>query len=284
MQPHPSLPDYELLRELGGGPLTRVFEACHREGQFRCAIKLLRPDWADDAMAKQLLRREARAGLAARHRQLVKLLDAQVTRDPYYIVMELLGGEPLRARLTRDYSLEPRTAFWIARQTAEALAAVHKAGFVHGDVKPDNVRLVDASSAVLVDLGFAHRPGEMEGLIRDGYLFGTPEYLAPELCDFQADHAFASDWFSFGLVLFEMLTGELPYPAGEPAALLERHQTMDLAWTIKARSADWPPRMKLLLQRLLSRQPGDRPGGATVVQELVALEISTLGATARRAA
>jgi serine/threonine protein kinase len=284
MHPYPCLPDYELLRELGGGPVTRVLEARHRDGQFPCAVKLLRPEWADDLMAQQMLRREARTGLAVRHRQLVKLLDAQVTRDPVYIVMELLGGETLRARLSRDYALEPRDASGIARQTAEALAAVHKAGFVHGDVKPDNVRLVDAGSAVLMDLGFAHRPGELEALIRDGYLFGTPEYLAPELCGFEADHAFASDWFSFGLMLFEMLTGELPYPAGEPAELLTRHQSMDLAWAIKARSAHWPPRMKLLMQRLLSRQPAERPGGATVVQELVALEIASLGATARRAA
>jgi len=284
MQPHPCLPDYDLLRELGGGPVTRVFEARHREGQFPCAVKLLRPEWSADAMARQMLRREARAGLAARHRQLVKLLDAQVTRDPAYIVMELLGGESLRARLARDYALTPRTAYCVARQIAEALAAVHKAGFVHGDVKPDNLRLVDASSAVLMDLGFAHRPGELEALIREGYLFGTPEYLAPELCGFQADHAFASDWFSFGLVLFEMLTGELPYTAGEPAEVLRWHQTTDLSWNIKAHSSDWPPRMKLLMQRLLSRRPADRPPGTAVVQELVALEIAALSSSVRRAA
>ena len=72
---------------------------------------------------------------------MIKFLDTHVTRPPYFLVMELLGGESLRSRLRRDYRLELATALWITRQTAEALAALHRAGFVHGDIKPDNVRL-----------------------------------------------------------------------------------------------------------------------------------------------
>lgn len=272
----PQLAEYELLKELGGGPLTRVFHARHREGDFRCAVKILRDEWAHDPMARQLLRREARVGLAVRHPQLVKLLDAQVTRDPYYIVMELLAGETLREHLSKNYTLDQRGAFLMARQIAEALAALHRAGFVHGDVKPDNIRLSGAGHAVLIDLGFAHRPGEHEALVRDGYLLGTAEYLAPELCGFSVDHAFASDWFSFGLVMFEALCGELPYPAGTVAEVLRSHVETELAPILRRRSFAWPRPMAQLIERLLSRRPSDRPQGSQVVQSLVALEIAAL--------
>src|SRR5205823_13764394 len=155
-----------------------------------------RPTWQDQATAVKLLQREARAGLAIRHPHLVSLRYAHVTAPPYFLVMDLLPGESLRRRLRRDYRLDVPTAVWIARQTADAVAALHRAGFVHGDVKPDNVRLVDDGAAVLIDLGFAHRPGENQALLREGYLLGTANYLAPELCNLDADGDAASDLFS----------------------------------------------------------------------------------------
>ena len=85
--------------------------------------------------------------------------------------------------MRRDFRLDPAEAVWIARQTAEALAALHRAGFLHGDVKPENLRLTSAGPAVLIDLGFAHRPGENAAFLREGYVLGTANYLAPELCD-----------------------------------------------------------------------------------------------------
>ncbi|MFL5329583.1 MAG: serine/threonine-protein kinase [Gemmataceae bacterium] len=278
----PTLPDYELEKELGGGPLTQVFAARHRQGGFRCAVKLLRPEWANDANAQQLLRREARAGLSARHRHLVKLLDAQVMREPYYIVMELLGGESLRARLRREYTLEPRIAFWIARQIAEALLALHKIGFVHADIKPDNIRMLDAGTATLIDLGFTHRPGENQALARDGYLFATADYLAPELCDLKQDHSYASDWFSFGLTLFEMLTGTRPFASVSPIETLIQHRDIDVTPVVRKAARNWQPRLAWLVENLLKRKPTDRPNGAMVLHELTALEIAAL--SVRRAA
>src|SRR5206468_8672558 len=144
---------------------------------------------------------------AVQHPHLVRLRYVHVLTPPYFLVMELLPGESLRRRLRRDYCLDASTSVWIVRQTAEALAALHRAGFVHGDVKPDNIRLVDDGTAKLIDLGFAHRPGENAALLRKGYLLGTANYLAPELC---ANDPFAdetADLFSFGVTLYEMLTG-----------------------------------------------------------------------------
>ena len=166
MQPLPRIPGYELLTCFGGSLLTSVYSARSRAGDTPCAVKVLNRDWQDDATAVKLLQREARACLAVQHRHLVKLLDTHVTRPPYFLVMELLGGESLRRRLRRDYRLGLPEALWITRQTAEALAALHQTGFVHGDVKPDNIRLVANGTAILLDLGFAHRVGENAQLLR----------------------------------------------------------------------------------------------------------------------
>src|ERR1700676_222845 len=160
MQPIPRIPGYHLLGRLGGGPMTTVYEARAADDGAACAVKVVRPDWDDQETAIKLLQREARAGLSVRHAHLVRLEYAHVTRPPYFLVMELLPGESLRRRLRRDYALDAPAALWIARQTAEALAALHRKGFIHGDVKPDNVRLAAAGCAMLLDLGFAHHPGE----------------------------------------------------------------------------------------------------------------------------
>src|SRR5262249_20498043 len=149
---------------------------------------------------------------------------AHVTAPPYFLVMDLLGGESLRRRLRRDYRLDVPTAVWGARQTADALAALHRAGFLHGDVKPDNIRLVDDRTTRLIDLGFAHRLGENAAFLRDGYVLGTANYLAPELCDFKSEAGFSSDIFSLGATLYEMLTGTLPYPAGSLGQTIRRHK------------------------------------------------------------
>src|SRR5919204_1816606 len=214
MQPTPRIPGYHLLQRLGGGPMTAVYAARDGATDAPCAVKVVRQDWEDQATAAKLLQREARAGLGVRHPHLVRVRDAHVTHPPYFLVMDLLPGESLRRRLRREYRLPVTDAVWVARQTAEALTALHRAGFLHGDVKPDNVRLTGAGTAALIDLGFAHRPGENAAFLRDGYVLGTANYLAPEQCAPDPAEGPASDLFSLGVMLFEMLTGRLPYPPG----------------------------------------------------------------------
>jgi serine/threonine protein kinase len=275
MQPPPRIPGYEMFACLGGGPMTCVYAGREQGSDRVCAVKVVRPDWEDPSTAVKLLQREARAGLAVHHRHLVRLLDTHVTRPPYFLVMELLGGESLRRRLRRDYRLDLVTTVWVARQTAEALAALHRAGFVHGDVKPDNVRLVDDGTAVLIDLGFAHRAGENAALLRQGYLLGTANYLAPELCAFREEGGLAGDLFSLGVMLFEMLTGRLPYPPGSLDQTLRRH-ACDPPDDLRRHAATLPPVLAALVGRLLARRPEDRPRAGQVVQQLIGLEIAAL--------
>jgi len=275
MQALPPIPGYELLKCLGGGQLTTVFAARDCAADTGCAVKVLRAEWEDQATAIKLLQREARAGLAIRHPHLVRMLHTHVTRPPYFLVMELLSGESLKRRLQRDYRLDLPTALWVARQTAEALAALHRAGFVHGDFKPDNILLVGDGTAVLIDLGFAHRPGENTSFFAQGYILGTVDYLAPELCEPDPQTDPGSDLFSFGVTLFEMLSGRRPYPPGSLQETLSRRRWEPPA-DIRACAGPLPPPLVTLVERLLARRPADRPRAAAVVQQLIALEIAAM--------
>ncbi len=276
MQLSPTVPGYELIERLGGGPLTCVYSARDSATDELCAVKLLRPDWEDQPTAVKLLQREARTGLAIRHPHLVPFLFAHVTRPPYFLVMELLKGESLRRRLRRDDRLDVLTALWIVRQCAEALTVLHKAGFLHGDIKPDNIRLVEDGHAVLIDLGFAHRPGENAHLLKRGYVLGTVDYLAPELCAFDEETETCSDLFSLGVTLFEMLTGQLPYPHGTIEQTLRRHSGEPPA-DIRDLAEGLPSGLVNLIDRLLSRRPQDRPRAGQVVQHIIALENIVIG-------
>src|SRR5205823_4112057 len=142
-----------------------VYAARAYDGEALCAVKLPRPEWLDQPIATKLLQREARAAFAVAHHSLVKVVDAHVLTPPHFLAMEMLSGETLRRRLRRDYQLDTASAVWITRQIAEALSALHRKGFIHGDVKPDNIRLVEDGKAILMDLGFAHRVGENASLL-----------------------------------------------------------------------------------------------------------------------
>jgi serine/threonine protein kinase len=237
---------------------------------------LLRPDWDDPSTAIKLLQREARAGLAVRHPHLVRLLEVHVTRSPYFLVMEYLSGESLRSRLRREYQIDPDRVVWIGRQTTEALVALHRAGFLHGDIKPDNVFLAEDGRAVLIDLGFAHRPGENAAFLRQGYILGTANYLAPELCGPDPSAELSSDLFSLGAMLFELLTGRLPYPPGSVDQIFRRH-ACDPPADVRKQLPMLPTALGKLIGRMLAHEPSERPTAGQVLRQLIALEIAGLG-------
>jgi len=256
MRALPKVPGYELLRCLGGGALTRVYAARDCTSDEICAVKLIREDWRDPVTAVKLLQREARAGLAVQHPHLVKTQYVHVTRPPYFLVMEMLPGESLRCRLRRDYRLDVPTALWIIRQTAEALAALHRAGFLHGDVKPENIRLVDDGTAKLIDLGFAHRPGENAAFYRHGYVLGTANYMAPEVVR-RRQTSQALDIFSFGVTAYELCAFELPWARGTGVAAMT-HGTHEPA-DIRKYCPAIDPRLERAIFACLEAEPENRP-------------------------
>jgi serine/threonine protein kinase len=276
MKALPKIPGFELLTCLGGGVITSVYAARDCENDEPCAVKVLRPDWEDQPVAVKLLQREARACLSVRHPHLVRVLHEHVLTPPHFLVMEFLSGESLRRRMRRDYQLGIPTALWIARQTAEALAALHRRGFIHGDVKPDNIRLVDAGTAVLLDLGFAHHPGENASFLEKGYVLGTVNYLAPELCGEAPEDDARADIYSLGVTLFEMLTGQLPYAGGAPLETMHRHRTLSPR-PLRECLPGTPAALCQLVERMMSRELGARPRADRLVQELIQCEIESLG-------
>lgn len=276
MKALPNIPGFELLSCLGGGMLTSVYSAHDLQRDTTCAVKVLRPDWQDHPVAVKLLQREARACLAVKHPNLVTLSHAHVTRPPYFIVMDMLPGESLRRRLRRDYQVEVGEALWIVRQVVEALAALHRKGFVHGDIKPDNIRITDEGKATLLDLGFAHRPGENAMLLEQGYVLGTVNYLAPELCHSkQPLDDLRSDVFSLGVTLFELIAGQLPYEPGNTNETMHRHMT-ERPRDIGTLGLPLPRALPHLLERMMTHNPLHRPRASALIGEFINLEISSL--------
>lgn len=236
--------DYDLLHPLGGGPLTQVFAARRRIDQFPCAIKIAREQWPTASDAIRSLAREAEALESVRHLNVVRLIDQQVKSEPRFLALELLSGESLRDRIQREGKSDQRMALWFARQIAEGLQAIHQAGFIHGDVKPGNVQVELSGRAVLFDLGFARRPKRIGAMGAECHWFGTPNYVAPELAEPPHVAHFAADWFSFGVMLHEML---------------EVHASR---------------RLTELTSGLVDRNPAARPNASFVIHELIALEIA----------
>jgi serine/threonine-protein kinase len=281
MKALPRIPGYELLTCLGGGAITTVYSARAHDTDVACAVKVLRPDWEDQPVAVKLLQREARAALSTQHPHLVRVLDAHVLTPPYFLVMEYLNGESLRRRLRRDYCLDVPTALWIIRQTAEALAALHRKDFLHGDVKPENIRMVDVGKAILLDLGFAHHPGENAPFLDKGYVLGTVNYLAPELCGTDPCDDTRADIYCLGVTLFEMLTGQLPFPAAAPLETMHAHTSVE-PMLLTDVLPEAPAALTELLDRMLALDPQERPRADRLVQDLVGFEIQSL--SRRRAA
>ena len=278
----PVLPGLVPLRPLGGGPIFAVWECRPADDAYPLAVKLPRPEWADNIAAVTLLRREARAARLVRHPRLTKLVRSHLDDPPYFVVTEFVPGVNLNDRLTHVGRLGTRSAVWAARQVADGLAALHAAGLAHGDVKPGNIRLRPTGEAVLLDAGFSHRPGENRRLTAAGFVVGSPAYLAPEACDGSHEGGPPADLFALGVTLFECLTGGHPFPpAATPADLVRARRSADPA-DVRDACPTCPEVVADVLRRLLARDPADRPTAAGLVRQLVRTEVGLLRAAGGR--
>jgi eukaryotic-like serine/threonine-protein kinase len=262
-------PGYRFVRKLGGGSDARVFEATSPLGE-PVVVKVLRSA-DDDVIAR--FRRELAAGLAIRHPHLVRIDGGKTDGPPFYLVMERVPGDSLKKRVVTNGRMAVPVALGVARQLAEALALLHAAGFVHADVKPANVVVPTPGRAVLVDLGFAHRPGELDSVL------GTANYLAPELCVAPFRDGFAVDVYALGVTLFELLTGRLPYPEGSQSGVMRSHRDVEPDRLSDHRGV-WPRSLEWFVEDLLTPDPDVRPTAKEVVRRIAELQIETL----RRAA
>lgn len=273
------LGSWELMNQIGEGSLARVYAARAVGGAAAkpgYAVKLLRKRWQDDVHATTLFRREAIIGRSLAHPHLVSLLSAHVHEHPLYIVMPLLQGHTLSQRMSREAVSLP-AALWIARQVAEALAALHTHGWMHGDVKPANIFIAPSGHVTLLDLGFARRLGE-PNCAEHRPLLGTLNYLPPEMLTELIAPDERSDLYGLGVTLFEMLAGRPPRMATSLVELAEQFRHGKRV-SLERLTRGLPHSLATLVESLLANDPLRRPdSAAAVVSELVSLEIETLAA------
>jgi serine/threonine-protein kinase len=269
---------WELVEFVGLGSLAHVYRARpvgsppNRPANY--AVKMLRPCWQDDAQAIRLLQREALVGQSISHPHLVSVLAAPVLEPPHLIVMPWLEGASLANRLAEGQQFGVPESLWIARQTAEALDALHQAGWIHGDVTPGNIHVSPTGHVTLLDLNFARRQEEL-GSIVDRPIMGTCGYLAPEYLTSSLRPDVRSDIFSLGAVLFELLAGHRPYSAETLEQLSLQHRQSAPPDLIRV-SPYVPREVSPLVRRMMAKDPLRRPQTPSeLIEQLVALEIAT---------
>ncbi|HEV8244335.1 MAG TPA: serine/threonine-protein kinase, partial [Polyangiaceae bacterium] len=216
---------YEVQSALGEGGMGTVYKVRHVALGKGFALKALRADLATDGEIAERFIGEARTAAAVSHPGLVQITDfGQLSDGRPYFVMELLEGSPLSWFIDKG-ALPAARAVGIVRQVAEAVAAAHRAGIVHRDLKPDNVHLLvdkDGTDRVKVlDFGLAKVMGKSRRT-RDGIVFGTPHYMSPEQAAGEpVDHR--ADIYALGIVMYEMLTGRVPFEADSFMGVLSKH-------------------------------------------------------------
>ncbi|MBI5491239.1 MAG: serine/threonine protein kinase [Deltaproteobacteria bacterium] len=221
---------YDVTQRIGGGAVADVYEAVHTRLNQRVAIKVLRKEFTRLPAVTRRFLTEGRAASAVRHPGIVQVFDVdQLDTGELYIVMELLQGDDLAVVLERERQFEPARATGIAIQILDALDAAHRAGVVHRDLKPENVLLwFDAQGrehAKIIDFGVARLEREGPAALRrtaEGTIVGTPYYISPEQARGEQGIDNRTDVYAVGVILFEMLTGELPYTGTSVQGIINR--------------------------------------------------------------
>jgi serine/threonine protein kinase len=256
------LGQYQLEGLLGAGGMAEVYRARNlgRDGPREVAVKVLPASLASDVGYVRRFREEADRVASLKHPSIVPVLDSNEQRGLLYLVMPLLK-ESLRDRLEREERLTPSEAVGIARQIASALAVAHDAGLIHRDVKPENILLDGKGQAMLTDFGIARqiaprRGGTLYTVSGSGLPVGTPEYMPPE--QLRADHIDQrADIYALGAVLYELLTGTVPYPADTPYEVAALVFTAPLA-PPSAYNREIPPQLEQVVVTALAKNPAER--------------------------
>ncbi len=265
---------YALERELGGGGMSRVFVAKEVALGRQVVIKVLPPETAAQ-LSTERFKREIALAAQLQQAHIVPLLSAGAANGLPYYTMPFVAGESLRALLGREGALPIGEAIGILKEVARALAYAHQHGIVHRDIKPDNV-LLSGGSAMVTDFGVAKALSAStiagtDGLTSVGMALGTPAYMAPEQAsaDPLVDHR--ADLYAWGVMAYELLTGQPPFAGRPPQALMVAHIN-EVPEALAKRRPSVPARLASLVMKCLEKRAADRPQTAgEIVQALEAI-------------
>jgi serine/threonine-protein kinase len=249
---------YDLQEVVGTGGMSTVYRAHDRLLERTVALKVLHPHYGSDTEHAQRFRHEARAVAQLSHPSIVTVIDRGESDDRQFIVFEYVDGENLKQLCGRRGPLPVREALELTLQIAGGLAFAHAHGIVHRDVKPQNV-LVDAGgSAKVTDFGIAHWLDAEHGMTLTGTVLGTSDYLSPEQASGRPVTP-ATDVYSLGVVLFELLAGGIPFPGDNAVAVAMRH-LHEPPPSLLGRRRDVSPRLAAAVERALAKDPAHRFG------------------------
>jgi serine/threonine-protein kinase len=247
---------YEIEDLVGTGGMSSVYRARDTVLERRVALKILHEHFSRDPEYVERFRREARAIAQLNHPNIVTVIDRGDFRGRQFIVFELVPGDNLKDVVRRYGPLPVPEALALAHQIARGLAFAHEHGVVHRDVKPQNVLLDESGSAKVTDFGIARSLDPGDGLTQTGTVLGTSDYVAPEqLSGRRVDGR--SDQYSLGVLLYELLTGEVPYSGDNFMAVAVRH-LRDPVPSVRERRHDVPERVDEIVIKAMAKQPDDR--------------------------
>jgi tRNA A-37 threonylcarbamoyl transferase component Bud32 len=272
---------YRLERELGGGGMSRVFLAVETALGRQVVVKVLLPELAASVSVDRF-RREIQLAAQLSHPHIVPLLAAGDAGGLPWFTMPYVTGESLRNRLLRDRELPVVDTIRILRDVASALAYAHGQGVVHRDIKPDNV-LLSHGVAVVTDFGVAKAltasaDAMHSGLTSMGVTLGTPAYMAPEQCTADPGLDHRVDIYAYGIMAYEMLTGQTPFHGRTPHAMLGAHMAA-IPEPITQHRPGIPPVLAHLVMKCLEKRPADRLQTATELMQTIDMLTTPSGGT-----
>ena len=247
---------YELIEKIGEGGMAVVYKARCRLLNRYVAIKILRPEFTKDAQFVENFKRESQAAAGLSHPNIVSIYDVGQEGNIYFIVMELVDGKPLSQVIEEKGRLEYKKAIQVTRQIASALSLAHKNGIVHRDVKPHNILITSAGVAKLADFGIAKAVSASTIIGGTNKVMGSVHYFSPE----QARGAYVderSDIYSLGIVMYEMLTGKVPFDGDNPISIALMHIN-DPMPSVNAEVPGLPPRLDKIIQKATDKYQTNR--------------------------
>jgi len=247
---------YQVLEKIGQGGMGAVYRAHHTKLDRLCAVKVLPPEVASNPDLLERFRREARATARFDQNNVVRIFDVDSDGGTEYLAMEFLEGNPLDRLIKQKGKLPVKTSLQIVKQAALGLSAAHAYGIVHRDIKPANLMLTKDGIVKVLDFGLARLVEASSLISQTGLIMGTPHFMSPEQA--HGEHAdLRSDIYSLGGTLFYLLTGQTPYEASTPTAILLKVVSGEIPSASQV-DPKIPAQVSRLIQRMMALSPDDR--------------------------